>query len=113
MMTSDLRERIRLIADGIPLILNNITIRTTDSGKLLVIWWTETVHFENITKAQVLRELKDLKLSYVQLTESYPELIDIIENNNLIVEYNIFYNDGGKAGVGLCSEIEGQINWYH
>lgn len=112
MTTSEIRKRIWLIADGIPLTLNNLTIRTTDSGKLLVIWWTDTVHFKNITRAKSLQEMNSLKASYTELSSLYKELNDIVETNNLLIEYHVSYDDGGKIQIGLCSEIEGKIYWY-
>lgn len=112
MTTNDIRERIWLIPEGIPLKLGNMTIRTTDSNKLLIIGWTKTIYFENISKEKILRELGDLKASYSKLSESFTELRDIVENNNLIIEYHIAYDDAGKVGIGLCSEIDGKLNWY-
>ena len=89
-----------------------MTIRTTDSGKLMVNGWTNTVHFKNVTRAKTLKELYDLKASYSELASSYKELNDTVENNNLIIEYHISYDDSGKAGIGICSEIEGKLYWY-
>ncbi|RZK39766.1 MAG: hypothetical protein EOO90_17470 [Pedobacter sp.] len=112
MTTREIRERIWLIADGIPLTLNNLTIRATDSGKLLVIGWTDTVHFKNVTRAKSLQEMNTLKTSYAELSSSYKELNDIVENNNLLIEYHVSYDDGGKTEIGICSEIEGKLSWY-
>ena len=112
MTTNNLRERIYLIADGVPLKLDNATIKTTDSGKLLVTGWTNTIHFENVSKRRVLEELESLKMTFAELSKSFPELIDIVINNNLTIEYHMSYDDGGKAGIGICSEIEGELNWY-
>jgi hypothetical protein len=112
MDTKNVRERIWLIANGIPLSLGNMTIKTTDSGKLLVTGWTNTINFENISKANLLQELDDLKSSFLNLSKSFKELTDIVMINNLIIEYHMAYDDSGKAGIGLCSEINGKIYWY-
>jgi hypothetical protein len=111
MTTKDIQERIWLIPDGIPLTLDDMTIRTTDSGKLLVTGWTSTIHFENITRGRILMELDDLKNSYSELSKSFNELNEIVSNNNLTIEYHMAYDDAGKVAIGLCSEIEGKLNW--
>lgn len=89
-----------------------MTIRTTNSDKLLVTGWINAINFDNITKEIVSQELADLKTSYKQLTKSFHELKDIVDNNNLTVEYHMAYDDAGKVGIGLCSEIKGKLNWY-
>jgi hypothetical protein len=112
MDTTKLTERIWSIADGIPLRLDNCTIRINDNGRLLVTGWTDTIHFENITKDKVIQELNLLKDNFKTLSNSVPDLVTLIESNNLAIEFHMQFDDNGKAGIGLCSEIEGQINWY-
>jgi hypothetical protein len=107
-----IRQRIWLIADGIPLKLDSLTIRTSDSDKLLVTGWTNTINFSNISKENILQELNDLKCSFSDLLKKFPELNDIVKGNGLTIEYHMAYDDSGKAGIGLCSEIEGRLNWY-
>ena len=108
-----LRERIWRIADGVPLKLGRMTISTTDTNKLMVTGWTNIIHFENISKNSVAKELEDLKFLFSELSKSYNEEIEsIISGNNLTIEYHMAYSDSGKAGIGLCSEINGELNWY-
>ena len=109
---NDIRDRIRLVADGIPLKLDNLTIQTTNSGKLLVTGWTNTVHFENISRDKILQELENLKKSYSELTKSFKELDDVVKKNRLTIEYHMAYDDTGKSGIGLCSEIDEKLDWY-
>ncbi len=112
MNKEQLKESIWRIADGVPLKLGSMTIRTTDSGKLLVTGWTNTVHFENINKSSVLRELEELKLSFTDLTKNYDDLNTIIKMNDLAIEFHMAYDDAEKVGIGLCSELNGDLNWY-
>ncbi len=113
-MDSDenIRKRIWLIADGIPLKLGSMTIRTSDSGKLLVTGWTNTINFNNISKGNILQELDDLKSLFSVLANKFPDIYHIVNKNDLTIEYHMAYDDSGKAGIGLCSEIEGKLNWY-
>ena len=46
MTADDIRQRIWAIPDGVPLKLDHMTIQTTDSNKLLVTGWTNTIHFQ-------------------------------------------------------------------
>lgn len=111
-MIDNITERIWLITDGIPLKMENMTIRTTDSNKLLVIGFTNTIYFKNISRESILKELHDLIDSFLKLSKSHNELNDIVEKNNLTIEYHVSYDDSGKVGIGLCSEINGKLDWY-
>ena len=112
MDTDNIRKRIWLIPDGVPLKLDNMTIRTIRSDKLLVTGWTSTIDFKNLSKGKILQELEELKCSFLDLSKVFNELNDIVKTNNLAIEYHMAYDDSGKVGIGLCSEIEGKINWY-
>ena len=112
MDTTQLTERIWRLADGIPLRFDNCTIRINDNGTLLVTGWTDTIYFENITKDKVIQELNELKDNFKKLSELVPDLLTLIDSNNLTIEFHMQFDDNGKAGIGLCSEISGQINWY-
>lgn len=109
MKFNKIEQRTRLIADGVPFKYGNITISTTDSGKLLVTWWTQTIYIENITKEKSERELDQLKEVFAELVDEY----DAIESlrNNFEIEFLVSY-DTGKAGVGICSEINNELIWY-
>lgn len=106
------QQRVWLIPDGIPLKLDGMTIRLSDSNKLLVTGWTNTTSFSSISKENILKELDDLKSAFAVLLKKFPELNNIVKGNGLIIEYHICYEDSGKGGIGLCSEIEGILNWY-
>jgi hypothetical protein len=112
MEIGELRKKICRIADGIPFKWDNMTIQTTGSGKLLVTGWTNTINFKNISKEKIREELDELKSSFWDLSKLLNELNDIVKSNNLTIEYHMAFDDAGKAGIGLCSEIEGKINWY-
>ena len=79
----NIRKRIWLIPDGIPLKLDNINIRINDAGKLLITGWTNTSNFNNISKQNILQELDDLKASFMDLSKSFPELNDIVNLNDI------------------------------
>ena len=112
MTKQDIRQRIWLLTDGIPLKLDSMTIQIVDSDKLLVTGWTNTIHFENISRENLLLELEGLKASYAELTKSFVELTDTVRNNSLKIEFHMAFDDSGKSGIGLCNEIEGAINWH-
>ena len=112
MNADEIREKIWRIADGIPFKMGNMTIRTTDSGKLLVTGWTDTIYFENINKNKIIQKFNELKSHFSDFRESFNELDSIVKNNNLTVEFYMAYSNGGKEEIGLCSEIEGERNWY-
>jgi len=108
---SGLEDKIWRIADGIPLKLGNMNIRMTDTGTLLVTWWTDTIYFENITKEYALKELRKLREMFLELQEEYNALNTIVEVNSLKIEYHVSY-DTGKGSVGICSDIDDVVHWY-
>lgn len=110
MPTNFISERIDLIAEGFPFQLDNLSIKA-DSGKLLVTGWTNTIEFKDLSKKEILEELALLKMTFSELSNSYPEL-NRLASSNLTIEYHMAYSDYSKAGIGLCSEIEGRLDWY-
>lgn len=78
----------------------------------MVTRWTSVFYLENITRSIAFQELQEAKSFYLELCESFQELKEIVTANNLMVEYHVAYNDMGKAGVGVCSEIDGTIDYY-
>jgi hypothetical protein len=110
MDAENLRHRIWLIADGIPLKIENVTIKII-AGKLLVTLWTQTRYLENITKANSILELENLKNDFSAFLLKFEEMRTLIKLNDLQVEYHLAY-DEGKSGIGICSEIDGELNWY-
>ena len=112
MTRADIQKRIVLISDGVPFKLGNMTIRTTDSGLLVATGYTNTIHFENISKSTVLRELENLKISFTDLCEDFHELEDLVKRRNQAIEFHMAYDDAGKTSISLCSEINEKVQWY-
>ncbi len=111
MTRKDIIERIRLVTDGVPLKLDNLTIRTTSSGKLLITGWTNTINFENITKSKILQELDNLKKSYSELAKSFEELNDIVKNNGLtMLKENKRLPTHATSNLGIW--LNGKISLY-
>ncbi|WP_375238804.1 hypothetical protein [Aurantibacter sp.] len=112
MNKKQLKGKIYKLADGVPLKLDRMTINLLDSNKLLVTSWINTIDFKSITKDLVNKELIELKALFSELMSSFNEFDIILTSNNLSIEYHIAFDDSGKAGIGLCSELDGKINWY-
>ncbi|MGL2964769.1 hypothetical protein ACSVH2_13185 [Flavobacterium sp. RSB2_4_14] len=111
MDSEQIRKRIWLITDGVPLSIENVTIRIDRAGKLLVIGWTNTFYLENVTKVKSFLELENLKQYFMSLKSQFEEFDSLISLNNLTTEYHITFNEG-KNAIGICSEINGELNWY-
>jgi len=107
-----IRTGIFYILDGRPLILPEMSIQISRSNNLIVTGWTRTIHMENINRNEVMVEVETLKNNFRKFMKEFPELTDIISMNRLSVEFHFCYDDYGKAGIGICSEIDGTINWY-
>lgn len=106
---SHIKERIRIIPDGAPLHFknSNLTIRK-EENTLLAIRWISS-NYSLITKERVLEELELLKNAYKVITTNFKDLEILLRNNGYDLEYQVMYDDYGKAGILLCSEANGNL----
>ncbi len=107
---NDIRQRILLIADGVPLKVGNITIKI-EAGKSIVTYWTETYHLKNVSEANSIIELGNLKKNFLLLIRQFEDLQNLIHLNDLKIEYYIAH-DTGKSAVYICEEIDGKFSWH-
>jgi hypothetical protein len=107
-----LLESIWRIGDGVPLAINNMIIKTTDSGKLLITRIIENISLDCVSRLSIETELSLLRKDYMTLSNKYPDLNKIKEYNQLNIEFHIAcYSSVGQI-IGLCSQIQNEINWY-
>ncbi|MCP9764078.1 hypothetical protein [Lacihabitans soyangensis] len=99
----------QLLQDNQFLKVGDLTFNLKENRELVVIGWTNYIHFENLTKRQSLIELNEIKDLFRLMLNSSKYLADFVENKT--IKYFLNYDDSGKCGIGICSEENGQIFW--
>jgi len=99
----------QLLQDNQSLKVGDLTLNFKDNKELIVIGWTNFIHFENLTKRQSLIELNEIKDLFRLMLNSSKDLANFAENKT--IKYLLCYDDAGKCGIEICSEENGQIFW--
>lgn len=112
MTENELKQRIKnaviLLTDEHSLKVGDLTFGATKNSRLSVTGWTRCNELQNLTKNKALTELDEIKDLFQEMISVSSELKDFAKSR--AVEYYLNY-DYGMGGLGICSEIGGQIKW--
>jgi hypothetical protein len=100
----------QLLQDNQSLKVGDVTLRCENNGELSVTGWTNSIHFENLTKRQSLTELNKIKELFRLMLNSSDDLAKFAENKK--IKYFLNYDDAGKCGIEICSEENGKTFWH-
>jgi hypothetical protein len=103
-----LKNAMLLLADLNTYIVGDITLSSKNKNHIGVTGWTNSIALENITKQKALIDLSETKVLFNKMVKSSNDFADFIKNRQ--IEYCISY-DYGMGSIGLCSEINGKLNW--
>ena len=67
------------------------------------------MNFSNLTRGNSLNELAEVKGIFSDMVATSDDLKKFIVDK--YIEYILCYDDGGKASIDICSEIDGVIKW--
>lgn len=108
----ELKHRIKnaliILEDGNSFKVGELSFKNKDKNTFSVTGWTIKNDLKNITKVFALSELNEIKSLFKKMTQVSSELSEFI--NQRQIEFNLGY-DYGMGGIGICSEIDGQIKW--
>ncbi|MFY0592959.1 hypothetical protein [Roseivirga sp.] len=112
MNEEELKHRIRsafvILQDSNSFKVGDLTFSAKDKNSFSITGWTIKNELKNITKRSALNELNEIKLLFTKMVQVSSELSDFIDQRQ--IEFNLGY-DYGLGGIGICSEIDGQIKW--
>jgi len=112
MTEQELKHRIKsaliILQDYGSFKVGELTFNTTDEKSFSVTGWTLKTELKNVTKRIALNELNEIKSLFKKMVQASPELSVFVDQRQ--IEFNLGY-DYGMGGIGICSEINGQINW--
>ncbi len=108
-MENRIKIALDFLKDGQSFTVENLRLRMSDSKLLTVTGWSRYINFLNLTKANSLIELAEIKNIFSDLIASSDDLKRFIIGKSL--EYVLCYDDGGKVSIEICSEIDEVVNW--
>jgi hypothetical protein len=80
-----------------------------EKNTVIVSGWSQYSNIENLTPLQAMNELSEVKTLFMRMIDASQELKNFIANKK--IEYNLFFDDYGKASIIICSEKNGAMNW--
>ncbi len=104
-----IKNAIVLLKDGHPYKVGDMTFQCQNSNHFSVTGWSLKTDIKNITKSNALHELKEIKEIFKRMVLDSQQLFDFLKGRE--VEYLLCFDDFGKAGIDICSEINGLIEW--
>jgi len=99
---------VKFLKNGQSFKVGPLLLGAIDESNLCVTGWSQYIFLDNLTKQKALRELQSIKTLFEEMIRLSQDLRDFIKNKKF--EYNLVF-DSGKAGVGICSEKNGNIEW--
>lgn len=78
------------------------------NGVLAVTGWTNFTILENLTQAQALKELGEIRELYERIVHQCPQFLVMCGASK--VKFILDFDDGGGA-AGVCEEESGVVTW--
>jgi hypothetical protein len=104
-----IKSALILLTEGNSFKVGDLTFGCKDKNILSVTGWTTTNYLETLTKQKALTEFYEIKSLFARMVNASIELSEFIKYKQ--INYYLGYDDNGKCGIGICNEIDGQINW--
>jgi hypothetical protein len=108
-MKERIKTALEFLKEGQSFSVGELKLGAEEYAVLEVMGWSRNINFDNTTKSQCLRELKDIKVLFFKMLDMSPELNEFISNKS--IKITLCFNDSGKGSIELCSEIENTITW--
>lgn len=108
-----MKERIKIalefLKNGQSFTVGDLRFSMSSPDLLSVTGWSQYLNFSNLSKANSLNELAEIKKIFSDMVVASDDLKGFISNKS--IEYVLCYDDGGKASIDICSEMDGHITW--
>lgn len=109
MTESRIRTAIQFMKEKKPFLVDDLRLGVNEIGVIEITGWSQLKNFGKLTKHRVLEELNEVKLLFFKMVSTSNELRNFIEGKR--IKFNLWYDDFGKASIGICSEENGIIHW--
>jgi len=108
-MENKIKIALEFLKDGQSFTVGDLRLSMGDSNLLIVTSWSQYLNFSNLTKANSLRELTEIKNIFSDMIATSDDLKRFIVDKS--IKYILCYDDGGKASIDICSEMDGVVKW--
>lgn len=108
-MENRIKIALEFLKDGQSFTVGDLRLGMSGSNLLTVTRWSQYLNFSNLTRGNSLNELAEIKEIFSDMVATSDDLKKFIVDKS--IEYIFCYDDGGKASIDICSEIDGVIKW--
>lgn len=108
-MENRIKTALEFLKDGQFFTVGDLRLSMGNSNLLTVTGWSQYLNFSNLTKANSLSELTEIKNVFSDMIAASDDLKRFIVDKS--IEYVLCYDDGGKASIDICSEMDGVMKW--
>lgn len=108
-MKERIETALEFLKEGSGFPVGDLRLSMKDPQTVEVNGWSNYIIFSNINKRNSLKELADIKRIFNDMVEFSDNLKKFIADKS--IEYNLFYDDGGKASIRICFEKGGVMYW--
>ena len=108
-MENRIKIVLEFLKDGQSFTVGDLRLGMSSSNLLTVTGWSQYLNFSNLTKGNSLNELAEIKGIFSDMVAASDDFKRFIVYKS--IEYILCYDDGGKASIDICSEIDGIIKW--
>ena len=108
-MEERIKTALEFLKDGQSFTVGELRFSAEKKGTLEVTGWSQYKNFENLTKQQSLKELKEIKALFYKMVDASKDLKIFVENKS--IEFNLCFDDYGKGSIVICSQKEQKLNW--
>jgi hypothetical protein len=108
-MENRIKTALEFLKDGQFFTVGDLRLSMGNSNLLTVTGWSQYLNFSNLTKANSLSELTEIKNIFSDMIAASDDLKRFIVDKS--IEYVLCYDDGGKASIDICSEMDGVMKW--
>ncbi len=109
-MENRIKIALEFLKDGQSFTVGDLRLSMGNSNLLTVTGWSQYLNFSNLTKANSLSELTEIKNIFSDMIAASDDLRRFIVDKS--IEYVLCYDDGGKASIDICSEKNGFLKWH-
>lgn len=108
-MENRIKIALEFLKDGQSFTVEDLRLSMGNSNLLTVTGWSQYLNFSNLTKVNSLSELTEIKNIFSNMIAASDDLKRFIIDKS--IEYVLCYDDGGKASIDICSEMDGVVKW--
>lgn len=104
-----IKNAIILLEEGHPYKVGELILHCQNSNQISITGWSQKTNIKYLTIENAQNELKEIKEVFTRMSLDSVQLFDFLKGREL--EYYLCFDDYGKAGIEICSEINGITEW--